>query len=181
MVAGASVAREMQQLLLQQAGCSVTLFDHPHAALALAGQQHFDFAVFDCELPDMTSEQFVLSLQAVRPEITIILMADALPHEVIARLTRHGVAGVFSKTSHPAALVGGICDLLLRIALPAGRDSSLPPFSSGMTAGASRRPSSPEAPGAARVAATRSLFRPASRAYNFGKRLSESLALAAAS
>lgn len=125
MVGGSSIAREMQSLLLQQAGCTVALFDQPHPALAAAARQPFHLAVFDCALPEMTGEQFVRELQALRPGIGIILVADALTLELVVDLTRQGVAAILQKSAPPAALLDKVNDLLQRDAL---RPGSRPPL-----------------------------------------------------
>jgi DNA-binding NtrC family response regulator len=128
MVGGSSIAREMQSLLLQQAGCTVALFDQPHAALATAARQPFDLAVFDCALPEMTGEQFIRELQALRPGLGIILVADALTLELVVDLTRQGVAAIFQKSAPPAALLDKVNDLLQRATREALRPGSRPPL-----------------------------------------------------
>ena len=58
-VEDSSVFREMQGLLLRQAGYAVSGHGHPQTALAAARDQKFDLAIIDYELPEMNGHQFM--------------------------------------------------------------------------------------------------------------------------
>ncbi len=50
-VEDSSVFREMQSLLLRQAGYAISAHEHPEAALAAAKERAYDLVVVDYELP----------------------------------------------------------------------------------------------------------------------------------
>jgi two-component system sensor histidine kinase/response regulator len=52
-VEDSSVFREMQSLLLRQAGYAISAHEHPHAALDAAKERAYDLVVVDYELPAM--------------------------------------------------------------------------------------------------------------------------------
>lgn len=55
-VEDSSVFREMQGLLLGQAGYTVSSHESPGTALEAAARHHFDLVVIDYELPDMNGQ-----------------------------------------------------------------------------------------------------------------------------
>ncbi|MEO5959924.1 MAG: hypothetical protein ABIZ49_00005, partial [Opitutaceae bacterium] len=161
----------------------------------------------DHELPTVKSEQFMHALRTLQPGIAIGFVCSQLTPELIARLSRHRVAGIFSKPANPKLLLERIAQALKpdpKDSLTAPANSETPrsdasdsprgfdsiavwaasaaPFPA---AGANRRSASAAAStGAQRTGtnppllASKSLFRPGSKNYNFGKRLAESIAVA---
>jgi DNA-binding NtrC family response regulator len=128
-VEDSSVFREMQSLLLRQAGYAISAHEHPHAALAAAKERAYDLVVVDYELPAMNGEQFMHELRKVRPEIAVVFVSGALTLELAIKLSTQGVAGVFHKPVNPKTLLEKINDTVNRSAKSeagAGRTSNSP-------------------------------------------------------
>src|SRR4051812_45623966 len=77
-VEDSSVYREMQGLLLRQAGYGASLHENPQAALAVAATQKFDLVVIDYELPEMNGEQFMHALRKIQPDIAVVFVSGTL-------------------------------------------------------------------------------------------------------
>lgn len=129
-VEDSSVFREMQGLLLRQAGFGVGLFESPQAALTEAAKKKFDLVVIDYELPEMNGEQFMHALRKLQPEIPAIFVSGSLTAELIVRLTTQNVAGLFHKPANPKQLLEKISETLSRAtrdtAVRVGSSSPLP-------------------------------------------------------
>jgi DNA-binding NtrC family response regulator len=128
-VEDSSVFREMQSLLLRQAGYAISAHEHPHAALAAAKERSYDLVVVDYELPAMNGEQFMHALRKIRPEIAVVFVSGALTLELAIKLSSQGVAGVFHKPVNPKTLLEKINDTISRSAkheAVAGRNSNSP-------------------------------------------------------
>lgn len=123
-VEDSSVFREMQGLLLGQAGFAVSAHENPHAALAAAGRQRFDLVVIDYELPEMNGHQFMHALRAIQPDIAVIFVSGSLTLELAIQLSNEGVAGIFNKPANPKHLLEKINETLFRHAR--GSASPLP-------------------------------------------------------
>lgn len=115
-VEDSSVFREMQGLLLRQAGFAACLHENPAAALSDAAKQKFDLVVIDYELPEMNGEQFMHGLRKLQPEIPAIFVSGSLTEELIVRLTTQNVAGLFHKPTNPKQLLEKISETLSRSA-----------------------------------------------------------------
>lgn len=133
-VEDSSVFREMQGLLLRQAGFGVWLFEHPAVALAEAARQRFDLVVIDYELPEMNGEQFMHKLRALQPQIEVVFVSGSLTLELAIKLSRQGVAGIFNKPANPKTLLEKINETLSRSA----RDTAVRTGSSSPLPGAPR-------------------------------------------
>lgn len=126
-VEDSSVFREMQSLLLRQAGYAISAHEHPHAALAAAKERAYDLVVVDFELPAMNGEQFMHELRKIRPEIAVVFVSGALTLELAIKLSSQGVAGVFHKPVNPKILLEKINDTISRASAPTrGSNSPLP-------------------------------------------------------
>ena len=68
-VEDSSVFREMQSLLLRQAGYAISAHEHPHSALEAAKARAYDLVVVDYELPGMNGQVFMHALRKILPEI----------------------------------------------------------------------------------------------------------------
>ncbi len=142
-VEDSSVFREMQGLLLRQAGFGAWLFENPQAALAEAAKQKFDLVVIDYELPEMNGEEFMHALRQLQPEIPAVFVSGSLTHELIVRLTNQTVAGIFTKPANPKQLLEKITETLSR----AARDTAVRTGSNSPLAGAKLAPAPlPEPP-----------------------------------
>ena len=97
-VEDSSVFREMQSLLLRQAGFAVSGHEHPHTALAAAAERKFDLVVIDYELPSMNGQQFMHKLREILPDIKVIFVSGSLTLELAIQLSREGVAGTLVVT-----------------------------------------------------------------------------------
>jgi DNA-binding NtrC family response regulator len=115
-VEDSSVFREMQGLLLRQAGFAACLHENPQAALGDAVKQKFDLVVIDYELPEMNGEQFMHALRKLQPDIPAIFVSGSLTQELIVRLTTQNVAGLFHKPTNPKQLLEKISETLSRAA-----------------------------------------------------------------
>ncbi len=113
-VEDSSVFREMQDLLLRQAGYQVSSHENPHAALAAAGKQAFELVVIDYELPDMNGEQFMHELRKLQPEIEVVFVSGSLTEELVVRLGTQRVSGIFHKPTNPKTLLEKIDETLAR-------------------------------------------------------------------
>jgi len=113
-VEDSSVFREMQSLLLRQAGYAISAHEHPEAALAAAKERAYDLVVVDYELPAMNGEQFMHELRKIRPEIAVVFVSGALTLELAIKLSSQGVAGVFHKPVNPKILLEKINDTISR-------------------------------------------------------------------
>ena len=121
-VEDSSVFREMQQLLLRQAGYAVSGHENPHAALEAAAKQHFDLVVIDYELPHMNGEQLMHALRKIQPDIEVIFVSGTLTEELVVRLGTQRVSGIFHKPTNPKTLLEKIDETLAR---HAARDTAV--------------------------------------------------------
>jgi two-component system NtrC family response regulator/two-component system nitrogen regulation response regulator GlnG len=113
-VEDSSVFREMQGLLLRQAGFSVAGYEHPDTALAAAKERKFDLVVIDYELPGMNGQKFMHKLREILPTIKVIFVSGSLTLELAVQLSREGVAGIFNKPANPKILIEKINETLHR-------------------------------------------------------------------
>ena len=113
-VEDSSVFREMQGLLLGQAGYDVSAHESPQTALAIAAKQHFDLVVIDYELPEMNGQQFMHALRKVQPDIAVIFVSGSLTLDLAIQLSGEGVAGIFNKPANPKTLLEKINETLAR-------------------------------------------------------------------
>ena len=126
-VEDSSVFREMQSLLLRQAGYAISAHEHPHAALEAAKARSYDLVVIDYELPAMNGEEFMHALRKIRPEIAIVFVSGSLNLELAIKLTSQGVAGIFHKPVNPKILLEKINETLARASAGnRGSNSPLP-------------------------------------------------------
>lgn len=129
-VEDSSVFREMQGLLLRQAGFAAALFENPQAALTEAAKTSFDLVVIDYELPEMNGEQFMHALRAIQPAIHVVFVSGSLTLELAVKLSQQNVAGIFHKPANPKQLLEKINETLSRgardTAVRAGSNSPLP-------------------------------------------------------
>jgi DNA-binding NtrC family response regulator len=116
-VEDSSVFREMQTLLLGQAGFAVSAHENPHAALAAAAKQHFELVIIDYELPDMNGQQFMHALRKIQPDIAVIFVSGSLTIDLAIQLSSQGVAGIFNKPANPKILLEKINETLARNAV----------------------------------------------------------------
>lgn len=117
------VFREMQTLLLGQAGYAVSAHEHPQAALTAARQKRYDLVIIDYELPEMNGQQFMVELRKILPDIAIIFVSGSLTLELAITLSRQGVAGIFNKPANPKTLLEKINETLSRTG---SREATLP-------------------------------------------------------
>ena len=113
-VEDSSVFREMQGLLLAQAGYACSLHENPQAALEIAAKHHFDLVVIDYELPMMNGEQFMHALRQIQPDIAVIFVSGTLTLELAVKLSSQSVAGIFNKPVNPKILLEKITETLAR-------------------------------------------------------------------
>lgn len=113
-VEDSSVFREMQGLLLAQAGLAVSTHDNTAAALQAASRQRFEVALIDYDLPGAKGGQFVQELRQLQPDVAVIYVSAALNLELAVQLASQGVAGVFNKPAHPKTLLDKINETLVR-------------------------------------------------------------------
>ena len=135
-VEDSSVFREMQGLLLRQAGYAVSGHEHPQTALAAARERDFELVIIDYELPEMNGQQFMHELRKIRPAIAIIFVSGSLTLELAIQLSRQGVAGIFNKPANPKTLLEKINETLSRTG---SRDAALPGHGSSSPLPAARR------------------------------------------
>ncbi len=138
-VEDSAVFREMQGLLLRQAGYEVSGHEHPQTALAAARERKFDLVIIDYELPEMNGQQFMHELRKTLPEIAIIFVSGSLTLPLAIQLSREGVAGIFNKPANPKTLLEKINETLARTG---SRDAAVPSSSSSSPLPAARRGSS---------------------------------------
>jgi DNA-binding NtrC family response regulator len=122
-VEDSSVFREMQGLLLRQAGYAVSGHEHPQTALAAARERKYDLVIIDYELPEMNGQQFMHELRKILPQIAIIFVSGSLTLELAIQLSRQGVAGIFNKPANPKTLLEKINETLNRTG---SREAALP-------------------------------------------------------
>lgn len=134
-VEDSSVFREMQSLLLRQAGYAISAHEHPQAALAAAKERAYDLVVIDYELPGMNGQVFMHELRKILPDIAVVFVSGALTLELAIQLSSQGVAGIFNKPTNPKVLLEKINETLSR---PGARDGS-PGHSSNSPLPAARR------------------------------------------
>lgn len=142
-VEDSSVFREMQGLLLGQAGYGVSTHENPQTALAIAAREHFDLVVIDYELPDMNGHQFMHALRKIQPEIAVVFVSGALTLDLAIQLSSEGVAGIFNKPANPKTLLEKINETLARHSArdTAARVGSNSPLSNPRRSGTTPPPS----------------------------------------
>ncbi len=114
LVEDSSVFREMQVLLLGQAGFAVSDHESPNSALAAAKEQKFDLVVIDYELPEMNGHEFMHALRTIQPAIAVIFVSGSLTLDLAIQLSSEGVAGIFNKPANPKNLLEKINETLFR-------------------------------------------------------------------
>jgi DNA-binding NarL/FixJ family response regulator len=131
-VEDSSVFREMQTLLLGQAGFAVSAHENPQAALDAARKQPFELVLIDYELPEMNGQEFMHALRKVQPDIAVVFVSGALTVDLAIQLSSEGVAGIFNKPANPKILLEKITETLARNAVldTAARTGSGSPHSS---------------------------------------------------
>lgn len=146
-VEDSSVFREMQGLLLGQAGYGVSSHENPQSALAIAAKEHFDLVVIDYELPNMNGQQFMHALRKIQPDIAVVFVSGALTLDLAIQLSSEGVAGIFNKPANPKTLLEKINETLARHSArdTAARVGSHSPLSSSRRSGSA----SPQGAGSA--------------------------------
>jgi DNA-binding NtrC family response regulator len=155
-VEDSSVFREMQELLLGQAGYVVSSHENPSTALEIAARKHFDLVVIDYELPGMNGEQFMHALRKIQPEIEVVFVSGALTEELVVRLGSQRLAGIFHKPTNPKTLLEKIDETLAR---HAARDTAAR-VGSGSPIGSPRRGNTSPPVGGAEAAANRLAYTP---------------------
>lgn len=145
-VEDSSVFREMQALLLRQAGLGVWSFENPATALAEAAHQTFELALVDYELPGMNGAQFMRALRELQPGIPVIFVSGSLTLELVSDLTRQGASGIFRKPTNPRVLLEKIHETLHRASATELRAGT------NLETGISREPFSGPEPAADRLA-----------------------------
>jgi DNA-binding NtrC family response regulator len=115
-VEDSSVFREMQSLLLRQAGYAISAHEHPQAALAAAKERAYDLVVIDYELPGMNGQVFMHELRKILPDIAVVFVSGSLTLELAIQLSSEGVAGIFNKPTNPKVLLEKINETLNRSA-----------------------------------------------------------------
>ncbi|MBI5693946.1 MAG: sigma-54-dependent Fis family transcriptional regulator [Verrucomicrobia bacterium] len=113
-VEDSSVFREMQGLLLGQAGYVVSTHAEPQSALEQAAKVRFDLVVIDYELPQMNGQEFMFALRKIQPEIAVIFVSGSLTLELAIQLSGQGVAGIFNKPANPKTLLEKVNETLAR-------------------------------------------------------------------
>ena len=113
-VEDSSVFREMQSLLLRQAGYAISAHEHPQAALAAAKERAYDLVVIDYELPGMNGQVFMHELRKILPNIAVVFVSGSLTLELAIQLSTQGVAGIFNKPANPKVLLEKITETLSR-------------------------------------------------------------------
>lgn len=124
-VEDSSVFREMQSLLLRQAGYAISAHEHPNSALEAAKARAYDLVVIDYELPGMNGEEFMHALRKFRPEIAVVFVSGSLTIELAIKLSQQGVAGIFHKPVNPKILLEKINETISRAAA-GGKGSNSP-------------------------------------------------------
>ncbi len=128
-VEDSSVFREMQSLLLRQAGYAISAHEHPEAALAAAKERAYDLVIIDYELPGMNGQVFMHALRKILPDIAVVFVSGSLTLELAIQLSSQGVAGIFNKPANPKILLEKINETLSRSGsreAQLGRSSSSP-------------------------------------------------------
>jgi two-component system NtrC family response regulator len=116
-VEDSAVFREMQTLLVGNAGFAVSAHENPQTALTEAAKQHFDLVIIDYELPEMNGEQFMLALRKIQPDIAVVFVSGSLTIELAIKLSSQNVAGIFNKPANPKLLIEKINETLARNAV----------------------------------------------------------------
>ncbi len=134
-VEDSSVFREMQSLLLRQAGYAISAHEHPETALAAAKARAYDLVVVDYELPGMNGQVFMHELRKTLPDIAVVFVSGSLTLELAIQLSSQGVAGIFNKPANPKILLEKINETLSR----SGSSDAQPGRSSNSPLPAARR------------------------------------------
>jgi DNA-binding NtrC family response regulator len=113
-VEDSSVFREMQGLLLGQAGYDVSAHESPQTALEIGAKQLFDLVIIDYELPQMNGQEFMHALRKIQPDIAVIFVSGSLTLELAIQLSSEGVAGIFNKPANPKTLLEKVNETLAR-------------------------------------------------------------------
>lgn len=126
-VEDSSVFREMQGLLLRQAGYATCLVEDSGAAVAEAQRLRYDLVVIDHELPGTTGVELMQTLRALQPHLAVVFVTGFLTLELAVQLTQQGVAGIFNKPANPKALLEKIEETLGRTVRDTAIRSAHPP------------------------------------------------------
>lgn len=136
-VEDSALFREMQGLLLGQAGYAVSSHGTPQTALEAAAKEAFELVIIDYELPEMNGQAFMHELRKVQPDIAVIFVSGSLTLDLAIQLSSEGVAGIFNKPANPKNLLEKINETLARTsardtaARAGGSGSPLPPARRG--------------------------------------------------
>jgi CheY-like chemotaxis protein len=149
-VEDSSVFREMQSLLLRQAGYAISAHEHPESALTAAKGRNYDLAVIDYELPGMNGQAFMHELRKLLPQIAVIFISGSLTLELAIQLSSQGVSGIFNKPANPKILLEKINETLssggAKDAAGRNSNSQLPAARRGSSNSPPRPPPLPPSP-----------------------------------
>ncbi len=109
-----SVLREIESLVLRQAGYLVVGCSEPERALAQINVRPFDIAIINSDLPGAVTGEFVAALRRDRPELAIIALVPNPTPEFAGVLKSHGASIVLDRPVTPRLLLQQI-DGILRL------------------------------------------------------------------
>lgn len=119
----ASVYREMQALLLRQAGYRVESADDFTDAFRRATTEFYHIFVLNSDATDADHVEFARRIRSACPTLEVVVVASALTVEMTRALTAAGVRTILARPLHHATLE----EKLHEIALARTRVPSLPP------------------------------------------------------
>lgn len=127
-VENASIFREMQSLLLRQAGYEVVTCETPESALRECSQQSFHVILLNADATGIDDPHFIAQLRPPGTHPAVLFIAAVLTVELTRVLTRAGVNAVMQRPVDLKALIGKIDELSgLAAPLPATRYVAEPP------------------------------------------------------
>lgn len=81
-------------------------------AMTLAGEQHWDIAILDIDMPGRSGLELLTDLRAMRPELPVLLLSFHEEEEYAVRALRSGAAGYVCKGSPLAETLGAVRKVL---------------------------------------------------------------------
>lgn len=96
--------RELMRLELPRLGHEVQVFENGRAAVAAVDKHHFDVALLDIRMPELTGIDVLKRLKETAPDIEVILLTGHATVETAVESLRHGAFDYLTKPCRMAEL-----------------------------------------------------------------------------
>jgi len=108
----AVVRRGLREILSDERGVEVSETADAHEALRLSGEQTFDLAVLDLDLPGKSGLDLLQDLKRARPRLPVLILSVYPEDQFAVRALREGASGFLCKDAAPEELMKAVRKIL---------------------------------------------------------------------